>query len=678
MRINGLFGWVRHNDARSTAFLLGFALLSQPMAMVVLFAPLVFLDPTHAPWYGWSGYATRYAPGVALAAAGYFLVQMWWHVSSVRRDLAFRFVDDTDEPRLCALLEPLAIAIGVRAPYVGVIDSRAMNAFACGARRNSSVVVFTRGAIDGLDDDELSAVIAHELIHIRNGDTRLIAAANVFLRGLGLLDRVNLFKPRRYRQAAVVLFAPILFPVYLGVALLAQFLKRLGYASRLLISSAREFIADAQAVRLTQNPSALVSALRKIEGNSAIVGLSPEQDAMMIDGAALGALATHPTIGERIQAIVAATGALALETRPRRDTRTDLERRRGEAGAVSSESAAWGPNQVRKLLRTALTRAAPAQSGVRAFFRSGADGELGVFGWRWDIAAAMLAAFLTAAILHHGDMLGFLDRMGHALDRPDAKTKPLIDKALACRDAKWKALTGGKPSPEACAMTEDFVAAAKDFGINVLPDGRVLTNSQLAMLSDDELEEAKTHAVDGNSGVFHALSAPNPSGSVRVVPIQPRVLRASYPLALREAMRRLVDGDLGRFLQSQQCGVLVHAHVGVDGERSVSWRITSEGEERIRYTVTLSPDGEDATRVALDISDRQPRFEYLEAKEDGEAAARPFSGRRSRRRCARRSSRRSTPCWGSGCSVTAGSGAKTTGCPATAPPRACATTSAIA
>jgi len=207
--------------------------------------------------------------------------------------------------------------------------------------------------------------------------------------------------------------------------------------------------------------------------------------------------------------------------------------------------------------------------------------------------------------------------MGHALDRPDAQTKPLIDKALACRDAEWKALTGGKPSPEACAMTEDVVVAAKNLGINVLPDGRVLTNSQLAMLSDDELEEAKTHADGVNSGVFRSANAANSSSSVHVVPVQPRVLRASYPLPLREAMRRLVDGDLVRFLQSQQCGVLVHAHVSVDGDRSVSWRITSEGEERIRYTVTLSADGVDATRVALEISDRQPRFEYLEAREEG-------------------------------------------------------------
>src|SRR5262249_47864386 len=224
-----------------------------------------------------------------------------------------------------------------------VIESRAMNAFACGASRNFSVAVFTRGVIDGLDDDELSAVIAHELIHIRNGDTRLIAAANVFMRGLSLLDRFSLFKPKRYRQIAIVLLAPILFPIFLGVALLAQFLKRLGYASRLLISSAREFIADAEAVRLTQNPSALVSALRKIQGNGAIVGLLPEQDAMMIDGAVQGALATHPTIGERTQAIAAAPGAMALTTRPRRGTRTDLERRGGGAGAGAWGTAAPGP-----------------------------------------------------------------------------------------------------------------------------------------------------------------------------------------------------------------------------------------------------------------------------------------------------------------------------------------------
>ena len=189
MRIDGLFDWTRRNDVRAVVFLLAFALLTQPMAMAFLVIPLAWLDPHHAPWFGWAGYAARYAPPVAIASAVYFAVRMWYHVNSVRRDLPFRFVDRSEEPRLCGLIEPLAIAAGVRAPHVGVIEDSAINAFACGAPPGFTVVVFTRGLIDSLDDDELSAVIAHELIHIRNGDTRLIAACERLPRGSRAAER---------------------------------------------------------------------------------------------------------------------------------------------------------------------------------------------------------------------------------------------------------------------------------------------------------------------------------------------------------------------------------------------------------------------------------------------------------------------------------------------------------
>ena len=468
------------------------------MAMVVLFFPLVFVDPAHAPWYNWTGYAIRYAPLVALVAAGYFLAQMWLHVNAVRRDVAFRFVDNADAPRLCGLIEPLAIAAGLKAPYVGVIERRAMNAFACGVTSRFSVAVFTRGLIDGLDDDELSAVIAHELVHIRNGDTRLIAAANVFMRTLSLLERANVIKPRRYRQIAVMLLAPVLFPLYLGVALLAHLFVRLGHASRLLISSAREFVADAEAVRLTQDPAALVSALRRIQGNSAIAGLPPEQDAMMIDGAARGLLATHPSIEQRVQAIVAMTGAIALDARPRRDTRPVCNQGQPGVDQVAAKQGASIRNQVRELARVAATGAAPKQSALGAFLSVGEDGELGVFGLRWDMAAAMLATFCAAAILHHGDMLGFLGGVGHALDRPDAGAQQVFDKVRGCYGAELTALVGGKPQPEACDAALDVVAKFR--GVNVLGDGRVLTDSQMLMLSPDELGAAKARAPGGPSG----------------------------------------------------------------------------------------------------------------------------------------------------------------------------------
>src|SRR5271155_1676158 len=117
MQITGLFDWVRHNNARSVALLFGFLLLMQPLAIIALFLPLLYADPTHAPIYHWAGYASRYAPLVTLSAAALFALQMWWHVKTVRRDVAFRFIDSADEPRLCALIEPLAITAGISIPY---------------------------------------------------------------------------------------------------------------------------------------------------------------------------------------------------------------------------------------------------------------------------------------------------------------------------------------------------------------------------------------------------------------------------------------------------------------------------------------------------------------------------------------------------------------------------------
>lgn len=70
--------------------------------------------------------------------------------------------------------------------------------------------------------------------------------------------------------------------------------------SRLLIASSREFIADAEAVRMTKNPAALISALKRIDGRSEINGLDQSVDTMMIDGAVDGGYATHPTIADRM------------------------------------------------------------------------------------------------------------------------------------------------------------------------------------------------------------------------------------------------------------------------------------------------------------------------------------------------------------------------------------------
>ena len=328
--VNGLFGWIQANDRRSVALFGGFVLALQLAAALVLYLPLAGLDEVHAPFLNWGGYAVRYVPLVALAAAATFALQMTWHVRAVRTTMAFDFVDHQDEPRLCDFVEAMAIARGLPAPYVGVIESPALNAFACGIRRSDAVVVVTRGLIDGLDDEELAAVIAHELAHIANGDIRLIAAANICL---SMLRR--LVFPRRPQPVnplieliglPLVLFAlPPMFVAVMIVAFLSQCAVRAGHGVRTLIGASREFVADAAAVEATQNPAALVSALKKIEGRSRIPGLPARHEAMMIDGAASGAYATHPSIGQRVQAVIAVTGSMAMISPSRRDTRqTDL------------------------------------------------------------------------------------------------------------------------------------------------------------------------------------------------------------------------------------------------------------------------------------------------------------------------------------------------------------------
>jgi Zn-dependent protease with chaperone function len=609
MRVSGLFGWVEYNNTRSLALLLGFVLLIQPLAAISLLLPLIYTDPAHAPWYHWGGYAAHYVPAITLAAAALFAIQMWWHVKTVRKAVAFRFVDNADEPRLCALVEPLCIAAGIFTPYVGVIDSPAMNAFACGVTARTSVIVFTRGIIDGLDDDELVSVIAHELMHIRNGDARLIAAANVFLRNLALLDRSSGWKPRRYRQVAALLFLPALFPVYLGVALLSQLCLRLGFASRLLISSAREFIADAEAVRLTQHPAAFVSAMQRIQGNSVISGLPPEQDAMMFDGVTQGRLATHPRIMDRIQAIVATTGQMALDARPRRDTRGPSVLRPGgfgPAGLVAQNMAA--------LERQAVTGAVPRGSTLRAFRDVGNDRL--VLGLRWDLAVAMVATFLTAMTIHRGDMSGVLGQMSHLFGAPGADIAVLFDKVRACQMAELKALAGAKMHAGACEdMMPAFASAAKKFGFNVMHDGRVLSDTEMSMLSPQELDGPAGMQSLPQGGFMIPGHAGPPRAAGPTTDLMP-----SYPVAVHDAWLHLVQGSIAGFLRARQCGILVHAHVSSATDAWVTWSITSETVEQIRMTATFAADGAQATRVKLDIADLEKTVPLLDSRKPREPA----------------------------------------------------------
>lgn len=307
----GLYGWIRSNDGRSTGLFLAFLLAIQLLAPLVLVVPLMLADIDHAPFFDWVGYLLRYAPLVLVASVIWFVAQLWWHLETVKRAVGFHFVDADDEPRLCNVIEPLILIAGLPVPYVGVIEDIARNAFACGIGRRKAVIVVTRGLLDALDDQELAAVLAHELSHIRHGDIRLMAAANIFMSALSRLHARNGLR-FTWVHALLSFAVPAVLPLSLAGGVIARWALQGGQISRLLIASSREYIADAESARWTQNPAALASALLKVDGRHRITGARAEDDAMMIAGDTEGAGATHPTVAQRVAALARTTGSMVF------------------------------------------------------------------------------------------------------------------------------------------------------------------------------------------------------------------------------------------------------------------------------------------------------------------------------------------------------------------------------
>jgi hypothetical protein len=270
------------------------------------------------------------------------------------------------------------------------MDSPAMTAFACGVRDGDMVVVATRGLIDGLDDDELAAVLANAVVHVRNRDTRLLAAATIFMRNMSALQKERGLKFDNPIQILPLVIFPIFLPVILLVGFWIQVAYRIAYGSRALIGISRELIADAESVRLTHNPAALASALRKIDARSALGDFADEHAAMLVVGVTHGPLATHPTLDERLGALARTTGSMVLDQSPRLDTRLP-EMRAAWAGAGATDPA---------LERIALLRNDAPQRGFWGAFRSVRDPERNALGLTRKGMVLLILSICGIALLY--------------------------------------------------------------------------------------------------------------------------------------------------------------------------------------------------------------------------------------------------------------------------------------
>ena len=196
------------------------------------------------------------------------------------------------------LLENLCILRGYEPPFLVIKKDTIPNACSMGMNGASYMIVLTNGLLDRLKPDEIQAVLAHELAHILNGDTRFLTLVGCLTQGFGNLSTFfsDASKPDDDRQD---------FNIYMWLLHVVMSIGKFGSGLLLfMISKKREFIADAISIELTQNPEALIGALKKVDEHY-IWDRRQEYNHLMFHYKRKYSrlLSTHPTVDERIAAI---------------------------------------------------------------------------------------------------------------------------------------------------------------------------------------------------------------------------------------------------------------------------------------------------------------------------------------------------------------------------------------
>jgi heat shock protein HtpX len=207
------------------------------------------------------GYALAGSGGalIALAVAVAMNAMAWWNSDKMVLSMHnARPVDATTAPRLQAMVMDLAQRADMPVPKVYVIDNDQPNAFATGRNPDNAAVAATTGLLARLSDEEVAAVMAHELAHIRNHDTAIMTVTATFAGAISMLANfAMLFGRSRDRMNPVALIALII------LAPLAAALVQMA------ISRSREYEADKVGAEICGNPLWLASALERIQGFAA-------------------------------------------------------------------------------------------------------------------------------------------------------------------------------------------------------------------------------------------------------------------------------------------------------------------------------------------------------------------------------------------------------------------------
>lgn len=309
----GIHTQIKRNNRKSILLLIAFPLLILASVFAVVYLLNFYQYENPDPAIAVDAFLQA-IPYVLTAVLLWFLIAYFAHGKMISLATKSRPLERTENMRVYNLVENLCMSVGMKMPAVRIIESDALNAFASGLKEKDYTVTLTRGLIEKLDDDELEGVIAHELMHIRNKDVRLLVVTIIFVGIFAFVVQVAFrsflyggmgMNSRRKGKGGggqlIVIILVVSFIAYM-ISMIFKF----------ALSRKREYMADSGAAEMTRKPWALASALKKISVNHHVKVRSEEVQQMFIENTpkdtsaglfgGLGSLfSTHPPIEKRIE-----------------------------------------------------------------------------------------------------------------------------------------------------------------------------------------------------------------------------------------------------------------------------------------------------------------------------------------------------------------------------------------
>jgi len=236
---------------------------------------------------------------VVLLSGGFLFIQYFFSDKLVLWSTGARVVSENEAPKLHMLVESLAMRMGLPKPKIAIVQNDMPNAFATGRNYRNSVVAVTTGIMNRLNEQELQAVLAHEMTHVKNRDMFVVVFASFVVSVLSWVIYfliASLIRSDRDNWGASMAawFISIIFSNTIGLLIVNT------------VSRYREYGADRGSALVTHNPDWMISALKKISGsrssgNSARALESAR--ALCISPTSAGILelfSTHPSLDHRI------------------------------------------------------------------------------------------------------------------------------------------------------------------------------------------------------------------------------------------------------------------------------------------------------------------------------------------------------------------------------------------